>query len=107
MASILIENLDQRKVEAADLSRTVLKHLQDHQIDWMHACGGKGRCTTCKFKLLSDPAHLEPDTEAEQRYRRQRALAADERLACQAKLNASIRISVPEECKLPHIHYTD
>ena len=107
MASILIENLDQREVEAIDLSLTVLRHLQDHQIDWMHACGGKGRCTTCRFQIMSNPEALEPDTEAEIRYRRQQALAENERLACQAKLNGTIRIRVPEECKLPHLHYSD
>jgi ferredoxin, 2Fe-2S len=107
MASILIENLDQREVEATDLSHTVLKLLQDHQIDWMHACGGKGRCTTCKFIVLSDPNQLEPDTAAETRYRTQQALAENERLACQAKLKGNIRIRVPEECKLPHLRYSD
>ncbi|RAW02796.1 2Fe-2S iron-sulfur cluster-binding protein [Pseudochryseolinea flava] len=107
MASILIENLDQRKVEAIDLSRPVLKHLQDQQIDWMFACGGKGRCTTCKFELCSDAQALEPDSEAETRYRRQGALKKNERLACQAKLTGDIRIRVPDECKLPHMHYSD
>lgn len=107
MASILIENLDQRKVEAIDLSLPVLKHLQNHQIDWMFACGGKGRCTTCKFELRSNPDALESDTDAETRYRRQGALRQNERLACQAKLKGDIRIRVPEECKLPHLTYSD
>src|SRR5688572_5875107 len=107
MASILIENLDQRKVEATDLSKPVLKVLQDHQIDWMHACGGKGRCTTCKFQVLSDPDQLGPDTMAETRYRSQKLLADNERLACQAMLKGNIRIRVPDECKLPHLRYND
>jgi ferredoxin, 2Fe-2S len=107
MASILIENLDKREVEAIDLSLTVLRHLQHHQIDWMHACGGKGRCTTCKFRIVGDSGGLEPDTEAETRYRRQQSLAENERLACQAKLKGSIRIRVPDECKLPHLRYSE
>jgi 2Fe-2S ferredoxin len=107
MAIILIENLDNLKLEANDLSQPLLKHFQTNHLDWMHACGGKGRCTTCKLKVVSGIAHFELPTDAEERYRRQGTLAKDERLACQAKINSDIVIRVPEESKLPHLRYSD
>ena len=48
MARIMIENLFKRTIMAADHSKSLLRHFQDNSIDWMHACGAKGRCTTCK-----------------------------------------------------------
>ena len=107
MAIILIENLGNLQVEANDHTLPLLKHFQARQIDWMHACGGKGRCTTCKVKIVSGFDNFQPFTEAEERYRRQGALKDDERLSCQAKVNADVVIRVPEECKLPHIQYSD
>jgi ferredoxin, 2Fe-2S len=107
MAIILIENLDNLRVEAKDHSQPLLKHFQAYNLDWMHACGGKGRCTTCKLKVISGLGNFAPRTEAEVRYQRQGALAEDERLACQAKINHDIVVRVPDESKLPHLKYSD
>ena len=43
----MIENLCKRTLQAPDYSKTLLEHSQDDGIDWMQACGRKGRCTTC------------------------------------------------------------
>lgn len=107
MAIILIENLGNLPIEVHDLSLPLLKHFQANRLDWMHACGGKGRCTTCKIKIVSGLTHFEPLTDAEERYRRQGALKDDERLTCQARIHGDITIRIPAECQLPHVHYTD
>jgi 2Fe-2S ferredoxin len=107
MARIIIENLFGKIIDAEDTGKTLLQHFQDHALDWMHACGGKGRCTTCKVKITEGHDHLSAKTEAEHRYLKLRALEKDERLCCQAKINDSIRIRVPDECKLPHVQYSD
>jgi 2Fe-2S ferredoxin len=107
MPIILIENLGNLTVAVHDVSLPLLKHFQANRLDWMHACGGKGRCTTCKVKITSGLAHFEPLTEAEERYRRQGALGSDERLSCQARIHGDITIRVPDESQLPHIHYTE
>jgi ferredoxin len=43
MARIMIENLFKKTLEATDYSKTLLGHFEDHSIDWMQACGRKGR----------------------------------------------------------------
>ena len=35
----------------------------------MHACGAKGRCTTCRLQVLAGQENLSPLTAAELRYR--------------------------------------
>jgi len=107
MAKITIENLHNRILLVEDLEKTLLQHFHSYGLDWMHACGGKGRCTTCKAIIISGADNLAPLTPAEVRYQSIKALRANERLSCQAKINGDITIRVPEEYKLPHITYSD
>jgi len=51
--------------------------------------------------------HLAPLTKAEERYREQNLLQLNERLACQAIVLEDIVISVPDDCKLPHLDYSE
>jgi 2Fe-2S ferredoxin len=105
MPRIVIANWAEKTLEVTDLSKTLLRHFQDHGLDWMHACGGKGRCTTCKAQILQGHENLEPLTLAEQKYRQPGALKEHERLCCQARIKGDIILAIPEECKLPHINY--
>ncbi|MBX2964577.1 MAG: (2Fe-2S)-binding protein [Cyclobacteriaceae bacterium] len=104
MTRIVIRNLG-KSVEVSDFSETILKAVQEDGIDWMHACGGKGRCTTCKAVVLEGAENLAPPTAAEIRYRDRGLLKDGERLACQAVVLGSITVDVPEEGKLPHLTY--
>jgi 2Fe-2S ferredoxin len=107
MARIMIENLFKKTIQANDLSKTLLQHFHDHHIDWMHACGGKGRCTTCKVIIKTGARHCHPLTRAEQKYRQEGALKPGERLACQAKISADVCLIAPKEYQLPHMLYSD
>ena len=107
MAKIVIENLSGKILLVQEPGKTLLQHFHDHHVDWMHACGGKGRCTTCKVIVKSGMPTLEPLTPAEIRYRSINALGPEERLSCQIKVPDDIVIVVPEEYKLPHIRYSD
>jgi len=106
MVKIVIENLDRKEVVVNNCSKTVLNHLQDHFLDWMHACGAKGRCTTCKMIVVDGIENLSGFTEAESRYKKRGELRENERLACQAKANGNIVIRVPRSGKLPHMNYS-
>jgi ferredoxin, 2Fe-2S len=106
MAKIEIENLFGKVIMAETPSRTILYHLQANGLDWMHACGGKARCTTCKVVVLEGLHNLEPLTTGEQRIARQVPLRQNERLSCQAIVTGDIIIRVPDENKLPHIQYS-
>lgn len=106
MARISIANWKDKNWDVTDLTKPLLRHIQDHGLDWMHACGGKGRCTTCKVIVLDGPEHFPPITPAEQRYVNTGALKPNERLACQVRIKGDVVISVSEEYKLPHINYS-
>lgn len=106
MARIVIANWAEKTLEVTDLSKTLLRHFHDNQLDWMHACGGKGRCTTCKTIIAEGAENFIPVTAAEQRYRQLGALKTTERLSCQAKITGDVRIIVPDEYMLPHIDYS-
>ena len=107
MAAIVIENLVKKTIQVKDYSKTLLRHLHDHRIDWMQACGGKGKCTTCAVQILKGEENLEPKTDAEIKYERMGALQHNERLACQVKIRGDITVRVPEEYILPHLNYSD
>ncbi|GAA4508051.1 hypothetical protein GCM10023172_39560 [Hymenobacter ginsengisoli] len=66
--------------------RTVLAAIHAAGHDWWHACGAKGRCTTCRVRVLAGAEALAPPTEPELRYRAAGRLGAHERLACQARV---------------------
>lgn len=107
MARIVITNWSEKNLEVKDLSRTLLQHFQDHRLDWMHACGGKGRCTTCKAIVISGLENFEPVTPPEERFRQMGALSNNERLCCQSRITGDVILRVPEAYKLPHINYSE
>jgi len=106
MVKIVIENLAQKEVQVIDSSDSILQLVQSHFIDWMHACGGKGRCTTCKLIVMEGMDQLSPVTSAELMYRSLGQLADNERLACQTRVHGTCRVRVPDESKMPHMVYT-
>lgn len=107
MPHIMIENMFKMSLVASDYSKTLLRHFQDHRLDWMHACGGKGKCTTCRVTVVEGEENFLPLTSAERKYREIGALPPGQRLACQARIRGNVRLLVPHECKLPHVRYSD
>ena len=106
MPKIFIQNME-KTVVVSKTARPLLFLLQEEFIDWMHACGGKGRCTTCKAIILKGEENLIPKSQAEIRYESQNQLASNERLCCQTKLiSGDLEVMVPEESKLPHVSYS-
>ena len=105
MALLTIENLPGAAVEVS-AGTTLLAALQAAGHDWMHACGAKGRCTTCRVQVLAGLDNLSPPTAAELRYQAAGRLLATERLTCQAQLPAGEALGrVPTATQLPHVRY--
>ncbi|GAA4359959.1 hypothetical protein GCM10023185_27130 [Hymenobacter saemangeumensis] len=105
MALLTILNLPDGVVEIYEDS-TLLAALQAAGHDWMHACGARGRCTTCRLQVVSGMENLSPLSAAEQRYRAAGRLRSDERLTCQARLaEGDVSGCVPEATQLPHVRY--
>lgn len=107
MVKITIENLGRKELEVNNPNQTVLSCIQQHFVDWMHACGAKGRCTTCKMEIVSGEDNLSETTQPEKRYMMANELTASQRLACQARAMGNVVIRVPDDVKLPHLSYTD
>ena len=105
MPLLTIENLPGATVEVP-AGATLLAALHAAGHDWMHACGAKGRCTTCRVAVLAGLENLSLPTDAERRYQAAGRLQADERLTCQARLPAGAVLGrVPEATQLPHVQY--
>ncbi len=86
--------------------QTVLALLQAEDIRWMHACGGKGRCTTCRFNIVEGAENLKPQTAEEQKFIEAGKIKPTQRMACQAVPVGSVTVEVPEKCKLPGVNYS-
>ncbi len=107
MPTITIKNLDNKSVAYADTSQSVLGVLHENNVDWMHACGGKGKCTTCKMIVHQGIDALSAHSVFEKEYLSTGRLQHNERLACQCNTSEDITISVPESSKLPHLNYPE
>ncbi|HFD15786.1 MAG TPA: adenylate/guanylate cyclase domain-containing protein, partial [Rhodospirillales bacterium] len=55
-------------------------------------CGGRGRCSTCRVRLLEGAAAVPPPGEGESRVLRRIGAAADVRLACQLPVTAPLTV---------------
>ena len=107
MPLLTIENLPNAAIEVP-AGATLLAALQAAGHDWMHACGAKGRCTTCRLLVSTGLEYLGPLTAAEERYRATGRLLLAERLTCQARLPAGeVTARVPDATKLPHVRYVE
>ena len=107
MLKIIIQNLDHKTISSEVSSGAVLHVLHTQGVDWMHACGGKGRCTTCKMIVIDGMENLSALSPFEIRCRELKALKDNERLACQCTLQHELTIRVPESGKMPHLTYSE
>lgn len=107
MPSVTVQNLHSKTIDCRSKKERLLDILLT-QTDWMHACGGKGRCTTCRAIVLEGIGSLGPLTEGEKKFASAGRLQENERLACQVFLEEQdLTIRVPDSSKLPHLSYSE
>jgi len=106
MPTITIKNLDNKSIPHQAEKKPALILLHENQVDWMHACGGKGRCTTCKMIVHEGEESLTAKSPFEKQCSEDGRLDHNERLACQCQVKDDLVISVPESGKLPHVKYS-
>lgn len=104
MLRITVRNLLSKSIDCSD-KNTKLLHILLQHTDVMHACGAKGRCTSCKVNVLNGQEGLSEDSEAEIKFRKLGKLKNNERLSCQVVPSQDLEIEIPEVCKLPHLNY--
>jgi ferredoxin, 2Fe-2S len=106
MPKLIVQNLANLQVEV-EPDQTLLQASQAQGIDWMHACGGKGRCTTCRIIVQEGLQNFSALSESELRYRDNNRLQDNERLTCQCTLpGGDATGKVPDQTKLPHLTYS-
>ncbi|UXP33593.1 (2Fe-2S)-binding protein [Reichenbachiella agarivorans] len=107
MPKIVIQNLHNKGIFEKDDTKTLLEMIHLNQVDWMFACGGKGRCTTCRAIVIDGLNNFSPETETEIKFKNADRLKSNERLACQCTIHGDVIIKVADENKFMHLHYSD
>jgi 2Fe-2S ferredoxin len=108
MPQIVIENLFNLTIDVPPDGGKVIEIIHQNGIDWMHACGKKGRCTTCKIIVTAGIENLTAPTQREKIFSAQGRLKYNERLTCQVQLLSGKLVGrVAESNKFPHIQYSE
>jgi adenylate cyclase len=71
---------------------TLLEVSRMYGIPHLSACGGRGRCSTCRILVLSDESGLQPASAAELATLRSIRAPDNVRLACQARLSGACTV---------------
>ena len=71
---------------------SILDASIEHQIPHLHECGGHGRCSTCRVRILEGMDNLSKKTQLEEAMTRNRNWDPSIRLGCQAFIKGDIKI---------------
>lgn len=91
MATIHYEGIN-RSVENSDLDNTLLDVSMLNKIPHLHECGGNGRCTTCRVRVIEGARNLTKRTLIEKQTAAFRNWDPSVRLACQAYAKGDVRL---------------
>jgi len=105
MPKLKVQNLFEQEVFVMP-GQKVLAAIQETGLDWMHACGKKGRCTTCRIIVLEGIEAFGNLSPAEEKFRQLQRLKENERLTCQCTLTGDAVGRIPEGTKFPHMKYS-
>jgi class 3 adenylate cyclase len=84
----LPDKIDAVAPEGEDLLHALLHAAVPHA----HACGGHGRCSTCRVQILDGLQHCLPRNEAESAMADRLGFGPQLRLACQTKVTGDVRL---------------
>lgn len=107
MPKIIIQNLHNKEIFIEKEGENLLAIIHENNLDWMNACGGKGKCTTCKAQVIKGLDHISPITNGEIKFQNQKRLNTNERLSCQSYIHGDIAIRVPDENKFFNVQYSE
>ena len=85
------------KVTSVSKGTSILEASQQAGLSHESVCGGRGRCTTCRIKVLSDITDLPPPNQIEKRVIDRLKFDENVRLACQLRINKDIKL-FPDCC---------
>ena len=82
----------ERTVEVHDPDLTLLEIAREAGIPHASACGGNGRCSTCRVVILEHPENCEPRNAVEARLARAKGFEDNIRLACQTCITGDVKL---------------
>lgn len=74
------------------LDSTILEATLSNHINHTHACGGQGKCSTCRVSVMEGIEHCSSRNEIEQKMAATLNFPTEIRLACQTKILGDISI---------------
>ena len=85
---------------------TILEAALAAKIDHTHACGGQGKCSTCRVSVMEGIDNCTPRSEAEKEIADKLNFPAEIRLACQTTVcgDVSIRRMVSDKMDMDLIY---
>lgn len=91
MAKILYTGINQL-VESDDEHSTLLDISLENKIPHLHECGGNGRCTTCRVRIIEGHQNVSSPTMQEKNVAHFRKWDPSIRLACQSYIKGDVSI---------------
>lgn len=79
-------------LDIPDLDQTILEISVARKIPHWRECGGHGKCSTCRVRVLDGAANLTPRTRSELELAKARKWDDTIRLACQARVRGNVTI---------------
>ncbi len=79
-------------VDVADATLTLLKVSVGQGIPHQRECGGQGRCTTCRVRILDGLGNVSARTRREEQIARERGWDPSVRLACQTRSSGAVML---------------
>ena len=82
---------DNKKFDAHE-GETILQTASRNGIPHVNACGGEGKCTTCRLLILEGIENCSPETEKEISLKEKAHTTEEFRLACQTTISGDITV---------------
>ena len=92
----------------ADPGMSLLEMARAHDVPHASVCRGRGRCGTCRVRVLSGDAHLPEPTDTETQVLQRWNAGPDERLACQIKpTDGALEVARVIEADYSNLDYSE
>lgn len=91
MAKVLYTGINQ-EIGCTDDTSTLLDLSLENKIPHLHECGGNGRCTTCRVRIIQGYQNLSPPTAVEKNTANLRKWDPSIRLACQCYVRGDVQL---------------
>ena len=90
-ATVKYAGIDQ-EVSCEAGEHTLLQTSVDNKIPHLRECGGNGKCTTCRVRILEGDENLSPRTKKEKKVAEKRKWDNSIRLACQCTVQGDVKV---------------